>query len=220
MALLSPLALRRSRAEAAIALTALVVWTVLVASFVSGPAYWNQYNAHLALPWAVLVGLGVAEAARWATTDVRRRALAAAFALALLPAGRELAFNRPRAQKDVLALNAALRELVPTGGCIYAFVPGLLFAGVRLPPVGPPAVVDSYGAMLLAGRQAGAGDLRSVFDHPKAQALMRERIASCGVVVIGWRGDWQLSEATKAWLRSENRCRLLYGFETCLHNRD
>jgi hypothetical protein len=65
-------------------------------------------------------------------------------------------------------------------------------------------VVDSYGAMLLAATRRGAryADATAAFKSPEAQGDARAVLSDCRFVVVGWRGEWQLSDETKAWFRA------------------
>ena len=40
------------------------------------------------------------------------------------------------------------------------------------------------------------------FQTPGAQQAVRELLSRSRFVVLGWRGEWQLSEDTRQWFRS------------------
>jgi hypothetical protein len=67
-----------------------------------------------------------------------------------------------------------------------------------------PVIVDSYGAMLLAATRGGERypDATAAFKSPDAQRDVRALLAACRFVVLGWRGEWQLNEETKAWVHA------------------
>jgi hypothetical protein len=104
------------------------------------------------------------------------------------------------------ALGRHIRQSVPPEAPLFAFEPAWGLAGGRLPPVisGAPLVVDSYALMLQGGMASGQRltHATEAFQTPGSQQALRELLSRSRFVVLGWRGDWQLSEDSKQWFRS------------------
>jgi hypothetical protein len=89
---------------------------------------------------------------------------------------------------------------------LITFEPIWAVAASRLPwwPRTSPALVDPYAAMLMASLDRGVRS-RSVtevlYAAPAQQAILRS-LENCRYVALGGRGEWQLSEESKTWLRS------------------
>lgn len=166
-----------------------IATVMIVAAFLGAAAYWSQYNAHLALAQCGLAGAGFAalERFRW-----RWAVLAAAVWLAVQ-------VPWPARTRDLLELRGVLAAQPK---CWFAFEPAWSLAAGELPAHGDGAavIVDSYGAMLLAAGK-GFATTQAALRSPAAQAYVAPRLAACPTIVMGWRGEWQLSDETKAALR-------------------
>ena len=57
--------------------------------------------------------------------------------------------------------------------------------------------------MLLAATRDGRRfpDATAAFKSAGSQREIRAVLSACRFAVLGWRGDWQLSDETKAWFR-------------------
>ena len=185
-----------------------VVWPGTLAAFLAATAYWEQYNAHLAASEAVLAGLGAAELAALSRRALPRLAWAPAVALAAalaLPA-----WHARRTFGRDLSLPTLRREVGPALAdvpCVLSTEPGWTLALDRLPPRSGagPVLVDTYAAGLLAA-------LKERRDWPSAQAALQsvsgmrpfwEIAATCGALILGWRGDFQLSDEARAQIRRD-----------------
>lgn len=182
----------------------------LVLSFLVAAAYWNQYNAHLAAPLAVLVGLGFGS--WWRTRSWTHRpwamALAVALCAALVAPSLLNVLSRGHDRQPEQARRAATVRAQP-GAKACAFEAFDLLLADRLPYVEPndPTLVDSYGQMVLdaIGEGRPYASMEEAFKAPSAQRLVVQQLQSCDVVVAGWRAGWQLDAASKAWLEERFR---------------
>ncbi|MBL8920427.1 MAG: hypothetical protein JNJ54_16305 [Myxococcaceae bacterium] len=179
------------------------VTALLVVAFLGTAAFWNQYDAHLAFPLAMLCGVGVGEASkglpRWRAQGALGVVVAA---LAGVP-GLLWVLDRRRDADEAQAKRVELvRRLGP--GPVCAFEPHELVMADRWPPVlpGSQALVDSYGQMLLDATRGGArhGSASEAFASEAAQRTVREQLRACPRWLVGWRGRWQLNAPSRALL--------------------
>jgi hypothetical protein len=185
-------------------------WVLTIAAFLASSAYWNQYNAHLAASECVLAGLGAGALFRWVEPKLPRRAFAAVVALLVsalaFPSLRRCVLDSRGRSPELLALARAVRAQVPPDACLFAFEPAWGIAGGRLPchDAGAPVLVDTYGAMLLEAVRGGARypDAGAGFQSPAAQTSVRARLAASRFVVMGWRGNWQLTGEARVWFEA------------------
>ena len=65
-------------------------------------------------------------------------------------------------------------------------------------------MVDSYAAMLHSGMLSGERltHATEAFHTPAAQRSIREVLARSRFVVLGWRGERQLSEESRQWFHA------------------
>lgn len=182
----------------------LAVALLLVVAFLSAAAFWNQYDAHLAFPLAMLCGVGVSE--RWSALPSRFAHPVAGLVAALLVAipgfvwVRDRRFDRDDQQPGRVAL---IRAAPP--GPMCAFEPHELVMADRWPaPLkGTKTLVDSYGQMLLDAARGGARypSATAAFSSDAAQTTIRAQLTACPKWVVGWRGRWQLNAASQALLQ-------------------
>jgi hypothetical protein len=121
---------------------------LLVLAFLGAAAYWNQYNAHLAFPLAMLVGVGLGEAARRLPSWQTQPAFGlVAGVLVAIPGFVWVIDRRRDADAEQAARVAVLRKEPPAQLC--AFEPHELVMADRWPAKldGTMALVDSYGQM-------------------------------------------------------------------------
>ncbi|NBD12726.1 glycosyltransferase family 87 protein [Corallococcus silvisoli] len=176
-----------------------------VALFLASRTYWNQYNAHLAASEAVLAGLGAAVlhafSQRWGRTASRAVA-GLALAGACLPGAWHVVESALWQAPDVVALARYLRAEVPPNACLFAFDPGWGLAAGRL-PTGATPVVDSYATMLQDAMSTGDRfeDTAEALSAPEAQQALRVMLDACRFVVLGPRGDWQLTPESRPWFK-------------------
>lgn len=179
---------------------ALLGFGLLSAGFLSAAAYWNQYNAAL-IPFELwLIGSGLnlcldALPARW------WRAGALAACAAVLPS-RRLAVGRP---PSTAAQQAAVEPLRTQASELCAFEVLELVLVDRLPALTRPALVDSYGQMLLDAQEGGQRyqSATAAFASEAAQSTLRRQLETCPGLRTGWRGDWQMNATTKAQVQGD-----------------
>lgn len=175
------------------------VATVLtIAAFVASSSYWTQYNAYLAAGECALAGLGAG-----LLTRLRRASAAIAAILVALntPAIRESLAISQHHSPELLDVRRSLSG-VPADRSVFAFDPSWTLAAGRLPPHGDgkPVIVDSYGAMLLAGVLHGKTvDTAAAFRSAPPNIDLRARLARSDYAVVGWRGNWQMNDADRRW---------------------
>lgn len=182
---------------------------LLLLGFAISPTFWIEYCAHLAPSQAVLAGAGAAALWDWAAST--KQAILRVAASALLGAAAvpplALSWSSSRSRMDAVAdLGEFIRQSVPTNSCLIAFEPIWAVAGRRLPwwPGTRPALVDSYAAMLIASLDQGvrSSSVTEVLHAAPAQRAILGTMENCRYVALGGRGEWQLSEDSKAWLRA------------------
>jgi 4-amino-4-deoxy-L-arabinose transferase-like glycosyltransferase len=185
-----------------------VAYVLTITTFLSSPSYWNQFNTFAASD-SVLAGLAAAAIHEWIEERFphQSRLIAVLLYLAvLLPPLQALRGALGLKAPDQLALGRYIREAVPPDAPLFAFEPGWALIAGRLPPVIPeaPLVVDSYAAMLHSGMLSGErlSHATEAFHTPAAQRTLRELLARCRFVVLGWRGERQLSEESRQWFRA------------------
>lgn len=153
-------------------------WAALVVlAFLASPTWWEQYDAHLVAPFALVCGLaahGVLQVVRAGPRHRRAPAVAMSVAAVALLCGFVLDAVRYRARHDDAVTQTAeeIRRLVPAGSSVIALDPSWLIAADRLPSVGHGRrfAVDPYGALLLDG--AGLHrSLRDAFDSESPQVV-------------------------------------------------
>ncbi|MDX2012138.1 MAG: glycosyltransferase family 39 protein [Myxococcaceae bacterium] len=181
----------------------LIVGALLVAAFLSAAAFWNQYDAHLALPIAILCGVAVQG---WVDRGPAWGRGAVVGVLAgVLAGGPGLSWvlDRRRDRDDDQAARVRLLAAQPQGP-ICAFEVNELLMADRWPPVlsGVRTLVDPYGQMLLEATREGArfSSATDAFQSDAAQRTVRAQLEACPRWLLGWRGRWQLNDATRAGL--------------------
>jgi len=201
--------LRASRPSQPVERLLAVAFVLTVAAFLSSRSYWNQYNAYLAASEAVLAGLGAVTVHAWIVAHrpaVARYAAVLLGVAVLVPTLRTLLHAFRMRTPEQAALGRYIRQSVPPEAPLFAFEPSWGLAGGRLPSVvpGAPLVVDSYALMLQGGMASGQrlANATEAFQTPGSQQALRELLSRSRFVVLGWRGDWQLSEDTKQWFHS------------------
>jgi hypothetical protein len=187
-------AFRRAFAPLATHVVVLAATAFTLLAFLASPSYFRQYNAALAPGFSVLGGLALVHLAQRLGWPVLGWAAALVVLGPLLT--RTVDESSLRAP-ELVPLRAALREHVGPGSCVVAMDPAwALSAGL------PATLVDPYGAMLLAAVRDGvrAGSAQEAFGSEASQAPFHEAIARCAFLVMGPRGEWQLSSATRGWV--------------------
>lgn len=176
-----------------------------VALVLASRTYWSQDNAHLAASGAVLAGLGAAVlhafSQRWGrTTSLAVAGLA--LAGACLPGAWHVIQSGQQQAPDVVALARYLRAEVPPNACLFAFEPGWGLAAGRL-PMGATPVVDSSATMLQDAMSTGDrfDDMSEALSAPEAQQALRVMLDACRFVVLGSRGDQQLTPESRPWFK-------------------
>lgn len=175
----------------------------MTAAFLTAAAYWNQYNAHLAVPLAMLCGLGVDRGLRRIPVQkaVPLVALAAA-GLVAVPGIVWVVDRRRDVDWDQRARVESLGRTLGHTEEACAFEVQELVMIDRWPPVlhGQRSLVDAYGQMLLDAVRGGAryASATEAFASEAAQHTVRAQLARCPRVVLGWRGRWQLNPTSRA----------------------
>ncbi|WP_338869298.1 hypothetical protein [Myxococcus stipitatus] len=202
---------RTGRREAVAERLFSAAWLLTVATFLSSKSYWIQYNAHLAPTMAVLAGLGASVPLRWAQTRSRTQAALVTATVILLALSPLPVAIRAAKQSDrgLLALGNTLRNAAPTDAALCTFEPAWAIAAGRIPgiPRGAPVLVDPYGLMLSdslggPGRFANAA---AAFEDERSQRSMLPLLERCDVLVLGGRGEWQLSSSSEHWVQQHFR---------------
>jgi hypothetical protein len=208
VALLSMLRLRATRAERLFA----VAGVLTALSFLASSSYWNQYNSHLAASECVLAGLGAAMLMR----RLDQRAAVVVALLLAIPSLRVSLLASRGGPSELPAIGAIVRDSVPASDCVVTFEPQWSLAAGRL-----PAVVDSYGTMLLDAVRGGVKfpDAAAAFQSPRAQPLARTRLSRCRFAILGWRGNWQMNAESRAWFGSQFVCDTPSAGDLCLWER-
>ncbi|HEX7153767.1 MAG TPA: glycosyltransferase family 87 protein [Thermoanaerobaculia bacterium] len=223
LAIVGLLAMLRTRTREERFFAVATVLTVL--GFLASSSYWNHYNSHLAASQCVLAGLGAAALLR--LPRIPRAATAAAVVLLIAALDfqsiRTTIRNAPAASPEMLTARYTIPTVVPKNEPVFAFDPTWTLVAGHLPPHGDgaPAVVDSYGAMLLTAVQGGGrfGDTGAAFQSPVAQPAVRARLAASRYVVLGWRGNWQLNAAERDWFFTRFQCANPEAAELCVWER-
>jgi 4-amino-4-deoxy-L-arabinose transferase-like glycosyltransferase len=187
----------------------LALYGLMLATFLLTPAYFTQYQAHLAVPEVLLAGYGVATVFdRLARVPVARVALVAAVVVALaLPVHSVVVTGRQHGLY-IHRLAQVVERIVPPGDCVYAFDPAWTLAADRLPPGpadhGVPLVPDPYGTMLWDSVRRGDRqvDAAGAFESPASQTTIRQILERCDWLVLGGRGQGQLAPENDAYVEA------------------
>ncbi|MBS1153280.1 MAG: hypothetical protein H6Q89_4978 [Myxococcaceae bacterium] len=176
-----------------IARMAALVLGLVIAAFLASSAWWSQYDAHLALAQALVAGIGCG--LLWERTQLRS-VYAVAVALLLAIPGTRAVIGRRHDRDPAQSIRAAAVREAPPAPTACAFEAFDLLLGDRLPS-GP---VDPYGQMLLDATRDGARypSATEAFQSEASQRTLRTQLAGCGLVVVGWRGDWQMNVRTRS----------------------
>ena len=129
--------------------------------------------------------------------DERGALLAVAFALLLAIPGTLSVIDRRHDRDPSQRVRAAAIREAPKSGVACAFEPAdLLMADVL------PNFVDPYGQMLLDAVRYGSRfpSAAEAFKSELSQRTLRTQLDACSVVVVGWRGEWQMNANTRAEL--------------------
>jgi 4-amino-4-deoxy-L-arabinose transferase-like glycosyltransferase len=184
-----------------------VAYVLTITTFLSSPSYWNQFNTFAASD-SVLAGLGAAAIHEWLMGwfPHQPRLLAVLLYLTvLLPPFEALRGGLKLRAPEQLEFSRYIRETVPPDAPIFSFEPAWALTAGRLPPVIPevPLVVDSYAAMLHSGMMSGErlSHATQTFHTSAAQRAVRELLARSRFVMLGWRGERQLSEESRRWFQ-------------------
>jgi hypothetical protein len=186
-----------------------VAYLLTITAFLTSATYWSQYNTYLAASESILAGLGGAAVYRSVRAWHPHLARCVVVLLAVTVVRPTWPWTREglhlKAPEQV-ALGRCIRQAVPPDAPLFAFEPAWAIAGGRLPPIIPeaPLIVDSYALMLkgaMSSRQHFA-DALAAFQSPAAQQSIRELLARSRFVVLGGRGQWQLSEETRQWFHA------------------
>jgi hypothetical protein len=185
-----------------------VTYILTITAFLSSPSYWNQYNTFAASD-SILAGVGAAAIHQWLRAWFAHQARLVAVLLCvavLLPTLDSLSGGLRLKAPEQLALAHYIREKVPPDAPLFAFEPAWGLMAGRLPPSipGAPLVVDSYALMLRSGMSSGQplAHASETFQTSASQQAMRELLARSHFVVLGWRGERQLSEESRQWFRA------------------
>jgi hypothetical protein len=187
------------------AFTRHLLWAsaLLVLAFLSASAFWNQYDAHLAFPLAMLAGLAVQGWLERAPAPLRAASVALLAGLLVGGPGLSWVIDRRRDRDDEQVARVAALRAEPSGD-VCAFEVAELLMADRWPPrlSGVRTLVDPYGQMLLEATAPGArfDSASAAFASEAAQATVRRQLAACPRWLLGWRGRWQLNAATRAAL--------------------
>ncbi len=173
-----------------------VAAVLTAASFLASASYWSQYNAHLAASECVLAGIGAAALLRF------RGAALVALLVAVPSLRQSILASRGRAP-ELPAVAATIRDFVPADAPLFTFEPQWSLAAGRL-----PMIPDTYGTMLLEATRGGAKfpDTAAAFQSPAPQTQLRARLAAARFAILGWRGNWQMNAASRAWFASQFVC--------------
>ncbi|WP_338264510.1 ArnT family glycosyltransferase [Corallococcus caeni] len=202
-------AVRRStRAEAAPERFVATAYLLTVAAYLAAHSYWSNYNALLAGPEALLAGLGAAALVGFAAARARPVG-AVAFGLVLLgplySVREALRGSEIRPPEQVLQARY-VRDQVPPDASLCGFEPGWGLLAGRLPPVlpGQAVPVDPYALMLQDALTSGARfpDAAAAFASADSQTRMLALLGQCDFVLLGARGQWQLSSDSRQWFEA------------------
>jgi uncharacterized membrane protein len=184
----------------------LALYGVMLATFLVAPAYYTQYQAHLAVPEVVLAGYAAGVA--WHVlrrVPAARVAMAAVVIAALALPARIAVFDGRQHGRYVERLANVVDRIVPPGDCVYAFEPAWTLAADRLPPDhGVPLVPDPYATMLWDSVRGGGRyvDAAHAFEAPPSQATIGHVVERCDWLVLGGRGQAQLSSENDAYVEA------------------
>ncbi len=185
-----------------------VAYTLTLAAFLATPSYWSHYNTYLAASESVLAGMGAAALCQW--LDRWQPGLSGYAAVLLgvavvLPTVKYLRGGLKLRAPEQMALGRYLRQSVPKDAPLFSFEPAWALAAGRLPSViaGSPLVVDSTAVMVsdALGTGQSFSQATEAFRSPASQRTVLELLGKCRFVVVGPRGQMQLTDESKQWLR-------------------
>lgn len=180
--------------EAPVVRALVTAFVLVVAAFLKAPAFWNQYDAHLAAVLAPLAALGFAG---WQARFDARVATGLALLVAI-PGTVNLVQRRHEGGSSARPDVVALARLAPSARVCALEATEVLLRG-RWPS--PP--FDSYGQQLAdaarSGRSESAG---AAMGDPHAQQRLVSQLCSCDVFVPTTRDASQLTTASQELLRA------------------
>lgn len=186
-----PFALRGAQRRLAFGVT--LATAALVGAFLLSAAWWNQYDAALAPLLVLLLGLGLEGLQRFPRVGLVAVVLAGAMAVRHV---RGVTSPPPSSAEQL----ERAKTLVP-GTCAFE-VFELVQAGLDVPQV-RPMLIDSYGQALVDAARVRARfpSANALFQDEVSQTTYRLQLEQCEHVSLGWRGNWQLNERSKALAR-------------------
>lgn len=199
-----------------------VAMVLTAIAFLASSTYWTQYNSYLAPAECVLAGLGVASLLRFPRARLAVATIVvAAVAWGLVPQFQRIRDAARQRSEEAIALRSASRTLPPSLP-LFAFDPSRSLIAGRLPAHGDgaPLIVDSYAAMLIeATKQTHARDANAAFRAATSQPGVRARLERSPLLITSWRGDWQMTNDDRAWVRANFVCITPAAGELCVRRR-
>ena len=173
-------------------------------ALLSSPSFWPGYLAHLAPAVCLLAGLGASRVWRAASPSLGRGVALGIWAMLLAPNARWAVRSGLAVAQDQLRLAELLRPRLG-GGCVFSFDSGWsLLAGVVGVGRGPPWIVDPHAEMLArASAQGVYASAGMAMLAPAAQEEILAAVRRCDLLVLGWRGHWQLGPEAMRDIESE-----------------
>jgi hypothetical protein len=180
-----------------------LVLALVVAALLGASAYWNQYDAHLAVPFAMACGLAVDGVARRLLPG---REVAVGLVAAVIAAAPGLVWVRAQRFHRDADQTARVAVLKAEQGVVCSFQPEELIMADHWPAVtAGGALVDPYGQGLLEALRSGQrfSSTAEALGSGAAQVTLRRQLVACPRWFLGWRGRAQLDAESVSLLRPE-----------------
>lgn len=183
-------------------------FVLMVATFLTARAFWDQYTAHLAVAESAVAGYAAAVLWTWARSSRTRLAplAIAAFLVAVPCWGLRRALLTGAARSPELARVAQfVRTQVPPNAPLFSFEPSWAIAGGRLPDAraGASQVADWYATLLLDALQGGDvfSTASKALKAPASQTSLRAALNGAEYALTP-TGFPQFTEQTRQWFQS------------------
>ena len=184
----------------------ITTYVLILCAFMASPSYWDQYNAFLAPSESILAAVALST---WCSLGYfqkfpnRLRVMVLVLlSLGLVIPGAYCSLRATRMHNNnFLNFVTMAQSVVGSDKSLCAFEPAWGLALGFLPQNKKSIVADPYATMLMDAKKSGIHFENSAqaFAHEMSATTIKNYLEVCDLVILGWRGQWQLPKDAKDW---------------------